>query len=245
MDAHHQIGDYYFYEKDYDKAIDAYQISLDLAQKASNEEIIANNLYKIGVMHTYLQNTSASLEYLLKGYEFMRNAESPNLKQIGKTLKYASKAYQKIGNFELAYDYQLRALELFEELKDTTNTAISLYELGNVFFYQEQFSSAIEKYEMGRELAEKMGIKGLVIATIGSIGSAYDRMEQIEKSLEYNLMALKIAEENGLEAQQADALHNIASSYHVLGYCGEALTSYEKALDYKRNTATNLEKWGH
>ncbi len=234
MDVQHQIGDYFFYQKEYQQAIEAYKSSKKNAEELEEADMIAQNLYKIGRMYGTLQNNSVMLEHLLEAAKVMDSLKEPDFKLLGKTLNYISKTYQKISNFELAYEYQLRALRVFEDLQDTTSIAISHYELGNVFFYQERYRTAIDSYQKGKELAEKQNVMGLLMATIGSIGSAYDRLEETEKSLEFNLKALEIAEANELERQVGDALHNVASNYHILGNFEEALEKYRKALKIKR-----------
>ncbi len=241
IEIHYQIGDHYFYAKSYEEAINSYKISLKIAEETSSHKMIANNLYRIGVMYNYLQNSASALEHLLEANKVMMDLENPDPTQFGKTLNYIAKIYQQIGNFELAYDYQLQALQIFEELQDSSRIAGAQYGLGNIFFYQDQYSTAIKHYKKGRQIATKIKLTPLVMATIGSIGSSYDRLDMIDESLEYNMLSLKIAEENELVAQKADALHNVASNYHTLGYCYEALDYYQKALDYKRK---NNNKFG-
>ncbi|MFK7906199.1 MAG: tetratricopeptide repeat protein [Chitinophagales bacterium] len=236
VEIHYQIGDHYFYEKSYEKAINSYKISLKIAEETSNQKMVANNLYRIGVMHNYLQNSPSALEHLLKANKIMQELKSPDPKQLGKTLNYIAKIYQKVGNFELAYDYQLRALQIFEELKDSSRIAGAHYGLGNIFFYQDQYPTAIKHYQESKYIASQINLTPLVIATIGSIGSAYDRLDKVDESLKYNLLCLKTAEENKFESQQADARHNVASNYHSLGYCYEALDYYKQSLDYKRKS---------
>lgn len=234
LGLYNEIGNYYYREKSYQKAIESYQKSLDIAQETNESVLVADNLYKMGRMYLYLQNNGAAIEVLLDAYNLKLSEAESDFPQIGKLANYISKTYKEIGNIELAYQYRLKALQVFEELKDSTNIAVSKFEMGNIFFYQEQFPTAIRYYEESQKIASHLEIVGLVMASIGSIGSAYDRLEQIEKSLKYNLLSLKIAEENKLESQQADALHNVASNYHVMGYCYRALDYYQRALDYKR-----------
>jgi len=244
IETHYQIGDHYFYEKSYEEAINSYKTSLNIAQKASNPKMVANNLYRIGVIYNYLQNSSSALEHLLEANKVMQDLQNHEPKQLGKILNYIAKIYQKVGNFELAYDYQLRALQIFEELKDSSRIAGAYYGLGNIFFYQDQFLTAVKHYEESKYIASQIELTPLVIATIGSIGSAYDRMDKVDESLKYNLLCLKTAEENELEAQQADALHNVASNYHSLGYCYEALDYYKQSLDYKRKSNNGFGEVG-
>ncbi|MGB0929555.1 MAG: ATP-binding protein, partial [Chitinophagales bacterium] len=228
-----EIGNHYYQEKAYQKALDFYQLSLKTAKKTNNSVKIGGNLYKIGRIYLYLQNNGAAIEAFLEAYDLELVKTKSNFPYIGKLANYISKTYKEIGNLELAYQYRLKALQVFEELKDSTNIAISKFEMGNIFFFQDQYTTAIQYYEKSKQMASHLEVVGLVMASIGSIGSAYDRLGQVEKSLEYNLLSLKIAEENKLERQQADALHNVASNYHVLGYCNEALEYYQKSLDYK------------
>ncbi|MEZ4884713.1 MAG: ATP-binding protein [Chitinophagales bacterium] len=234
MTIHHEMGDYYYGEKAYQKAIDSYNLSLEFARKLDQSTFTIDNLYKIGRMSILLQNSTDAIEVLSEAYELAISEPTPDLTKIGKIANYLSKTYKEIGNLELAYQYRLKALQIFEELQDSSNIAASKFELGNIFFYQNQYKTAIQYYKQSWELALQVHIVGLEMASIGSIGSAYDRLEQTEKSLEYNLLALKIAEENNLESQQADALHNVASNYHSLGECNKALDFYKKSLSYKQ-----------
>ncbi len=238
---YHELGDAHYHTKFYQKAIDAYQISLEIAQNKGPTQLVVDNLYKIGRMQLLLQNSSAAIEVFAEAYQLLNQDANADLSKLGKISNYISKTYKNIGNFELAYQYRLKALQVFEELKDTANIATSKFETGNIFFYQNQYPTAIQYYHESWKMASELDIIGLVMASIGSIGSAYDRLDQTEQSLEYNTLALKIAEENNLESQQADALHNVASNYHSLGYCLKALGYYQRSLDYKRQ---NENKFG-
>lgn len=241
---YHQLGDEYYRAKSYQKAIENYQVSLEMARKMNQFELVVDNLYKMGRMYISLQNSSSAIEVLMEAYLVLKKKATPDLPRLGKISNYISKTYKNIGNFELAYQYRLRALQFFEELQDTAQVAVSKLEMGNIFFYQDQYQTAIKHYKKGWELAAQLKITGLEMACIGSIGSAYDRLDQIEQSLEYNLEALKIAEENNLESQRADALHNVASNYHSLGYCEKALDHYQKSLDYKRKMENKFGEIG-
>ena len=76
--------------------------------------------------------------------KLIQNISGEEDKFLGDACYRLAKAYQLIGNNELAYEYQFKALQIREKLKDQEGIAYSLYHIGGIHFYQLSYHKAIE-----------------------------------------------------------------------------------------------------
>ncbi|MGB0929553.1 MAG: ATP-binding protein [Chitinophagales bacterium] len=202
--------------------------------------VVANDLYELGKEHYKNNDIEAALLVFLEGLEQVEPFDVPEL-QVKITHKLSS-IYQEIGNFELAYNYQLQSLELSEITSDSLSIAKSLYEIGTIFFFQNSFGLALQNYTKSKKLVEKLQDSIGIYSCLGAIGSVHNRLGNTQKSLIINLQAFKLAEKMNYTEGIAYALHNIGADYHDLGYCETALNYYNKALKYKKEIGDKFDE---
>lgn len=213
-----------------DKSSSNPQLTADLTKE---KRAVANDLYDLGKMHYENNDVENALMVFLEGLEQIESLKMPELRI--KITRKLSSIYQEIGNFELAYNYQLLSLETSEIISDSLSIAKSLYEIGNIFFFQNSFKLALQNYIKSKQLVEKLQDSIGTYSCLGAIGSVYNRLGNTQKSLTLNLQALKLAKKMNYTEGIAYALHNIGADYHDLGHCETALNYYSKALRYKKN----------
>ncbi|MEZ4884834.1 MAG: tetratricopeptide repeat protein [Chitinophagales bacterium] len=232
-----EIGDFYFKDKDYEYALINYKNALENMRKAGQKNIelyfhLGRTYHRMNQFDDALDNYFMFLEH--KG-------EKIDLEKKVNALGSVAKIYQEMGNFKLAYNYRLQALQIYEEIPDSLGIARSVYEIGNIYFYQFRFESALEYFTRTLIIAEKIGNETAIYASLGAIGSTYERLDKIEESLEYNLKALKLAEEMDYVTGIAYATQNVGSNYFNIGKCDLALQYLNKSWELKSELG---DKWG-
>jgi len=110
----------------------------------------------------------------------------------------------------------------------------SLQKEGNKAFYIFDYPTALKKWQLGLEKAQKLGNKGYISQFIGSLGVVYDNLGDYPKALDHYQQALKIKKEIGDKDGIGDNLNNIGVVYQNLGQYQKALSYYRQSLEIDR-----------
>lgn len=233
-----KIGEAYFSKEQYEVALQYYEISWELFGSASSLEKY-ELLYKRAHTHQKLSNYQEALELL---FEYIKTGEEFDVpKERASALSRIASIYQALGDYDLSYNYHLKALGLVEAMRDTMGIARATYEIGTVFYYQENYTAAIDQYLRTNELFSEIGNDNGVYATLAAMGSTYERLGEMEKSLEYNIRSLKLAEELEYQAGIGYALNNIGTNYKVSRKFDLSHDFFRRSLNIKKELN---DKWG-
>jgi tetratricopeptide (TPR) repeat protein len=112
-----------------------------------------------------------------------------------------------------------------ERMEEATRTGSSdlktlsaLYsQLGNAYYYLEDFSKAIEYHRQDLTIARQMGDKLGEAKACGNIGSALKAMGQFDEAIACCRMQLDLARELGDRVLESRALYNLGNGYHSKG----------------------------
>lgn len=129
-----ELGNCYWYLKEYDKCIQAYEESLVISKKMNREDFIAANNNNIGATYAEIGQFSKALTYQISAHEITKSSKSQNnliishndlartyigLKEYSKALHHtnlAIKIADSINVPELLEDGYLRQADIFEQL---------------------------------------------------------------------------------------------------------------------------------
>jgi G-protein signaling modulator 2 len=97
-------------------------------------------------------------------------------------------------------------------------TLSALYsQLGNAYYFLEDFSKAIEYHRQDLTIARQMGDKLGEAKSCGNIGSALKAMGQFDEAIACFRMQLDLARELGDRVLESRALYNLGNGYHSKG----------------------------
>ena len=94
-----------------------------------------------------------------------------------------------------------QALPLAKKNKDLDQIATVYHNMGDYFFKQEKFSSALEKYLESYSYVKQMGNKYHLCEICTVLALAYHKLNQDGKALQYILQAEKLANEVGVRTK--------------------------------------------
>ena len=121
---------------------------------------------------------------------------------------------------------------LFKTAKDDSTKTYLLYEIGEVYHYQEDFPQGLEYYSRGLKLAEEIGNLETAAKILRNIGRIYYAQGDYSTSIEYYIRALDIYDNNKIENHHLGwLLHYIGSVYKQQGNYVKACEFYQKVLD--------------
>ena len=201
-----------------DRTIDSLLQRID---KVEGEEKIRTY---IGLSYHYLRiNVDSSLFFSETALNYSELTN--NLRGVARAKLMIGSGHNAKGEYSLAINSQISALEIFKELGDTSAMGITYNNLGTNYHDLGNYSLAIDQYKNSINIAKKLSnTAGLYYAT-NNIGIIYEDWQKYQLALEYYSEALKIANEINDKSYIGITLQNIGVIYQKMG-------EYEKALDY-------------
>ncbi len=138
--------------------------------------------------------------------------------------------YKSLGNSEEALKYQIKALNIREEINDKAGLIMSYNNIGQIYYFWNDFEKTIEYFKSALKLSKELKAEKNIALLSNNIGSVYIEMNELDKAIEYFYIALGIYENNDEEFYCSIIYSNIASVYRDKGNYSKSLDLYEKSL---------------
>ncbi|MGB0839209.1 MAG: ATP-binding protein [Chitinophagales bacterium] len=240
IEDHIDLADKLITENKHEKALYNYELAAKQAL-ASNDSISwLSILYKIGNTQNELNLFKNAVESLY----LYRDAGTGKVEEKlrSQALSTIGAIYQHLGIYQLAFSYQLEALALRTKSKDTLGMTQSYYELGHVFFHQDNFVNALYYYEKARKFCAQSSNQDFMYSYLGAIGRCYEKKGKAQKALSFNLQSLEMAKKTGDEEKIAYAAHSVGANYAGLYNFEKALAYLEQSLKLNRKAANKRDQ---
>ena len=241
--ANKNIGAVYYYQGDYEKAIELYLKSLEYFNESKFKIGIAKSNHNLGNIYYQRGNWKQALEYYLTTlsiYEEINN-------EHGKALIYNSIGLVYANNEQLvdsSIAYYKKSLKIFLRLENKYDIATSYFYIGDYYYYcykEKNDSSAaniaIDYLNRCREISQKNNFLRFEAYTDELLGHIFIKEEKYEQSYEYFVQAIGINEKIGNQFGIANSLRGIAQYYIETNNYKEA----KKNIDRSLNIAIKIE----
>lgn len=165
----------------------------------------------------------SAIFYAMKGYDLARQLQFPsgmiwNLNQV-------ALAWTEKSNLDSADVYFLNAIQLAYSSGDTISAGNLLNSIGINYYFQGNFSKAIQYYDSSLALFDKLKYKEGMARSLNNLGIIYRIRRNYYKALEIYNRSLKIKE------QIADS-SGIAVTHYNLGYAYTFLNDQVNSLKH-------------
>lgn len=228
------LGDAYIQKGNYTTALKTFQKAekgiTDIAEKI-------NIWYKIANAEVRLQQYKPALNHC----KIILEAEPKDKKVVAKTYSLMSNIKLSLGENDDAYELQYEALKISESIKDTSGLFFSSYQIGTIYFYQNNYKLALKHYKKALQYAKMEGNEQHIYSGLGAIGSTYHRIGNIQQSVIHNLESLELAKDLDYEIGIAYAAFNVGSDYFTLEKYDTSLVFFFQGLELQRK---QQDKWG-
>lgn len=229
------VGKIQLKQKNHNAALKSFTKVIEYTHRSS---LHAEAYFQIGKTYQKLEQHKLALENYL---ETLRPQLIQHHKNIAQVYTPIANSYLALGEYEKAYDYQIRVLEIAENNGVLKQQGKVLYEIGTIFYYQDKFPEALTYYKKSLVLCEQLKNNQLISTCLGAMGSCYGQLGEIEQSLHYNQRYLALAQQVNYQPGIAYGLHNIASNYVSQTKYGIAMQTLERSLSLKKELN---DKWG-
>lgn len=133
------------------------------------------------------------------------------------------------GNMSEASEHLLKALEIFEEIKDTKGIGGTYLKLGMVNLRLQEYEPALELFEKALSYALP-GDTANAITIYNNIGAVYLSQDMIDESIEYFNKALEVSTNPQHEPAQLLALSNLSTTSEYKDNLEQAKSYYDRAI---------------
>lgn len=169
-------------------------------------------------------------------YEADALTNETDLKTKAIILVKLGKVHMDKGEFAESFEYNFKAKDIYEELKDTSKIALSYIEMGKVYRFLDENDNAFIHYRKALHLATKIQDNKTVGRSYDYIGVLHRRLNRLDSAQVYYKKALAIFEKTKDSANLVAVNNNLAVLYTVVGDHKKAIdTRIKSAIFLKRN----------
>ncbi len=140
------------------------------------------------------------------------------------------------GDFDSSLYYNLKAVELSREIKDSVNLAKAMLNTGSVYRYLSDYETASEYFQQGKLIFEKIGDNGMKGFILNVLQVMYSDLKLHNRAIEVGLEALDFYEKAGDQRMLGTVMNNLGLSYSKLGKTSDAIPLYQRVLEIGKTT---------
>lgn len=140
------------------------------------------------------------------------------------------------GKFDSSLYYNLKAVELAREIKDSVQLGKALLNTGSVYRYLSEYETAAEYYQQGKKIFEKIGDEGMKSFILNLLQVMYSDLKMYDRAIETGLETLDLYEKAGEQRMVGTVMNNLGLSYSRLGKTEEAISLYQRVLQIGKAT---------
>lgn len=218
------IGNAWLHKKDRVTAIEYYLRSARIWETCSDQRYLTMLYSNINALLDEQKEHNRALEFGNKAIALAKKI-GDNYSLVN-GLVNLSTTYSHLGQHEKEYELLEQALPLAKKNEDLDQIATTYHNMGDYFFKQEKFSSALEKYLESLSYVKQMGNKYHLCEISTVLALAYHKLNQDSKALQYIQQAEQLADEVGVrtklkeiyltraEIEQKAGNYKLASEYY-------------------------------
>jgi tetratricopeptide (TPR) repeat protein len=160
--------------------------------------------------------------------EVEQHSPAPRVASLAIVLNQAGLCYEKLGQYQRAFDYFTQALELTDRLdllyRERFRAGL-LNNLGGIYESWGEYKQALTHHQQALEIAVTRRDQAATVTALNNIGVLYQNWAYYAQALEYFEQVRQSPHAAKNDSVMGTALNNLGTVYAELG-------EYERALDY-------------
>lgn len=174
--VHKKLGQYKIAEE-------YHRLTIDLAEKTGNWEVVENGYHGLGTMYSMTSDFDKSLQSYLKSIEAAERWG--NQKGIVLTCQNISNIHLKAKNYDLALKNIVKTYSLAQKLGDSVRLAAVLRVYGNIELAVGNLQNALLKHQAALNILENRGDKPKIAESYLAIANIYFEQKKYAESEAY------------------------------------------------------------
>jgi serine phosphatase RsbU (regulator of sigma subunit) len=149
-----------------------------------------------------------------------------------------SEQYLAFNNYPDALEASKKALEAYKNAKIKKGVASSMLDIGDNYFKQKKFESAVNYYKQSLKEYEELKDSRMRLTVLNRIGIAFSNWGNYEDAYSYLNDALEIAKKNKMTSEESAISKNIEVIKKNMTNWKKSQTEYEKKLQQENFNVT-------
>lgn len=178
-----------------------------------------------------------SLELSKEAYDLASHLQDSQT--TAASLLMVGKANYRLGNYQPALSYLLKAIKLYSTLGDKTGIADAQIQAGltqlRLCNYDRSLFYFLSALKLEREIGNRTGI----LLVLNNIGSLHHSLQNYDEALKYYREALELEQQIGSNETISLALNNLGMVHTDRGDFDNALEYYTRSLQLEKNAENN------
>ncbi|MBD1943848.1 tetratricopeptide repeat protein [Coleofasciculus sp. FACHB-712] len=206
--AYHRLGEY-------QRAIDYYEHSLEIALEIDDINGVAGSLVNLGLVYDSLEQYQEAIEYSYRGLYMARKIG--NREFAANALHNLGSIHNSLEHYHLAIDYYYHSLEIKQNLGNEQEDASSLINIGNAYRNLGEYQQALEFLPQGIKIARQNGHHEFEANGWFNLGLTLENLDQESEAILAYKNAYALFKERGFDAEAEDcknAIQALSESIH-------------------------------
>lgn len=225
---------------DYGKAIIHAEESLQLLKgfkttlKQGAVYMLLGQLYMdLSIMDKALENAMAALE------AFQSSQETAGISVI---LNNIGTVYDRMANFDQAYQYYQESLTLKQEIGDDKGVANTLNNMANILFWsRKEYDEALKFYNRSLAISREHGYVDYIAYSLQQMGQVCVYIEEYQQAIHYAQNAVRILEQHNIKADLSYALMDLGFVYFQAGNQQESIDVIHRGIEVAKEINYTLK----
>lgn len=206
--------------------------------------LISGEQIDLQLQIAYKISDSDIREALDRANHALREAEEiASVRWIAEAKLAIGSFYDYLGVNEIAANHLIEAFDSFVELEDSLKQANTLMQIGNNFFYIDQFETALEYFTLVSEYGRSLNDTSLIISGLNATAAVYGNTSKMDSALILLNEALDLSRQIESLQQEILAYYNIGDVHLYSKRRTQALEVFhdlENYYDLRENSPKHL-----
>lgn len=235
LEAGKEYGSAMMWRSKEDKAIELYQILLEIDHPANDAYNRGDILNSMGLSFRRTGNIEQAEQFYRKSLPLAEQSGDSLL--IGVVHSNLGGVYVSRGNYVQAIEQEKKALSFLEGLDRKRNISKSLARLGRIYRELNVYDEALDYYNQALEIREELGDVYLLSTGYNSIAGIHRELGNFDQALVSFQKSLELSRRAGSPRHTASTLNNLGLLYKNLGEYNKAMDYYRQSLAIKQENA--------
>lgn len=228
--VYYSIGTIFFYLSDYDNAIEEYMKSYKNYDLAKNEHGVAESLNGIGSLYYAINDNNKAIHYLNTSLESCNILKNNKLKQ--KVLDGLGRSYKNLQDYSKALYYLEECVNLIDEINGNPHVkAHAFNNMGDVYFFQDNFEQALTYFEKSLALRKEAGFLTGQSESLNNLAKVHLRLGEYEEASKRLNISLDLSIKSKSVDVQADSYRLFSELYEKTGDHNKALLNFKRFFE--------------
>jgi len=178
------IGNIHADNKNNDKALEYYFMSLEIDEKLNDKNRIAQDYFNIAICYDEKGEDEKAFDFFNKSLKIYEVEEDKA--GVAAVLGSFGTYYTKKGDYNKAIENYFKALALKEEIGDKHGIALAYHDIGNLYIKQKRFPEAKKKLLLSLDISKEIESKPFILKAYRSLSTCDSIQGNFKSAYEFH-----------------------------------------------------------